>query len=122
MVLVLGLAVLLASACQRPASTSGCTGISIDWVDFIQVGSTEYVAGTEGTPAVADADLGGVFARVKFKVDGNVCDPQYRLKDGDAAFLEPGTSIYSVTGHPTDRLLAARREGRLIAYAAISPP
>jgi len=33
---------------------------------------------------------------VKFKVSGNVCDPNYRLKDGDAAFLEVGTPIYQV--------------------------
>jgi hypothetical protein len=122
LVLILLVAVLV-PACQRPAPTggsgSGCNGIMIDWVDFIVVGATQYTAGMEGTPTVSDADLGPVVAHVKFKVDGNVCDPQYKPKDGDAAFLEPGTPIYAVTGRPSDKILAARHDGTLVAYTAL---
>ena len=121
--LILLVAVLMPAACQRPApaggSGSGGTDVVIDWVDFIVVGSTQYTAGMEGTPTVSDADLGPVAAHVKFKVDGNVCDPHYKPKDGDAAFLEPGTPIYAVTGHPTGKLLAARHDGNVVAYAAL---
>lgn len=92
--------------------------MQIDWVDFIQVGSTQYVAGP-GTPTILqDSDLGPVVAHVKSKVAGNVCDPNYKLKDGDAAFLEPGTPIYQVKGQPPARELAARRSGQLVAYVA----
>ncbi len=119
--LVVAVALVLLSACQFPGSTQGCSNVQIDWVDFIQVGGTQYVAGP-GTPTVLqDSDLGPELARVKFKVARNVCDPNYKLKDGDAAFLEPGTPIYSVSGRPSSQLLAARHDGRLVAYVAKVP-
>jgi hypothetical protein len=117
LVFAFGLALLLAG-CQIPGSRPACNA-AIDWVNFIEVGSTQYVAGL-GSPDVLQAsDLGPVHAHVKFKVSGNVCDPSYRLKDGDAAFLEPGTPIYEVNGHPPDEELAARFNGSIVIYRAM---
>ena len=108
--------VLASVACQAPWTSTGCSNVAIDWVDFIQVGSVQYVAGLDAAPTVTSADLGPVVAHVKFKVDGNVCDPSYHPKDGDAAFLEPGTPIYQVTGHPMSNVLAAERDGQIVVY------
>ena len=105
-------AVMCMAACQWPGSPAACNA-SIDWVDFIQVGSTQYVAGLQAPAALDESDLGPVFAKVKFKVSGNVCDPNYRIKDGDAAFLESGTPIYRVIGHPASEELAARFNGKI---------
>jgi len=58
---------------------------------------------------------------VKFKVDGNVCDPNYRPKDGDAAFLDPGTPIYQVSGRSPAQVLAAHQAGRIVAFEALPP-
>ena len=115
---VLGL-LLLTSACQLPGSTSTCNA-QIDWVNFIEVGATQYVAG-QGVPpdVVQESDLGPVYARVKFKVSGNVCDPNYRVKDGDAAFLDPGTPIYQVSGQSPSEELAARFNGTNVIYRAL---
>ena len=119
--LMVAIAVVLLSACQLPGSVQGCSNVQIDWVDFIEVGTTQYIAGP-GTPAaLQESDLGPVIAHVKFKVAENVCDPGYELKDGDAAFLEPGTPIYQVTGHPSSQLLAARHDGRIVAYRVRAP-
>lgn len=75
-----------------------------------------------GAPAtLEESDLGQVVAQVKYRVDGNVCDPNYLPKDGDAAFLDPGTPIYEVKGHPTSELLAARRNGQILRYSAFAP-
>lgn len=109
---------LALAACQAPGSTSGCKNVMIDWVDFVKVGSTQYVAGTGPEATLSEGDLGAVFAHVKFKVDGNVCDPSYQPKDGDAAFLDPGTPIYAVKGYVTSELLAAKRNGEIVAYRA----
>jgi hypothetical protein len=87
-------------------------------VNFIQVGSTQYVAGPTPPGDLQATDLGPVYAHVKFKVSGNVCDPNYRLKDGDAAFLDPGTPIYQVNGHPPSQELAAHFNGSIVAYPA----
>jgi hypothetical protein len=112
-------ALLLTSACQLPGSTSACKA-QIAWVNFIQVGSTHYVAGPQSATGIQATDLGPVFAHVKFKVSGNVCDPTYKLKDGDAAFLDVGTPIYQVNGHPAGEQLAARFNAGLVVYRAMA--
>src|SRR6266849_11044360 len=111
-VIVLG-TLLFTAACQLPGSTSSCNS-QIDWVNFIQVGSTQYVAGPQSPTVLQEGDLGPVYAHVKFKLSGNVCDPAYRLKDGDAAFLDVGTPIYQVNGQPPDEQLAARFSGQIV--------
>lgn len=119
-VAVLGL-VLLAAACQLPGPTSTCNA-QIDWVNFIEVGATQYVAGQGASPdLVQESDLGPVYAHVKYKVSGSVCDPNYRVKDGDAAFLDPGTPIYQVSGQSPSEKLAARFNGNLVLYRAMTP-
>jgi hypothetical protein len=116
---VLG-ALLLMAACQSPGSSSSCNA-QIDWVNFIQVGSTQYVAGPQPPASLQNSDLGPVYTHIKFKVSGNVCDPNYRLKDGDAAFLEAGTPVYQVNGHPPSDQLAAMFNGSLVVFRAMTP-
>jgi hypothetical protein len=118
-IVVLGV-VLLAAACQLPGSSKSCNA-SIDWVNFIQVGSTQYVAGPASPTVLQESELGPVYAHVKFKVSGNVCDPAYRLKDGDAAFLDVGTPIYQVNGQPPASQLAAKFAGQFVVYRAMTP-
>jgi hypothetical protein len=116
-ILLTGLALLILGGCQVPGSGQRCTA-QIDWVDFVQVGSTQYLAGTRTAPTLQESDLGPVVATVKYRLSGNVCDPNYRPKDGDAAFLDPGTPIYQVRGYQISQLLAAQHEGRILAYMA----
>jgi hypothetical protein len=121
---VILVALLAVAACQLPGSRSGCDNVAIDWVNFIEVGSTQYISGTVPTADLQEADLGPVYAHVKFKLSGNVCDASYRPKDGDAAFLEPGTPVYQVKGQPPAEQLAARFNGHILVYLAImkGPP
>ena len=115
-----GLALLLLSACQLTGSNTACT-TQIDWVDFIQVGPTQYVS-TPGSPStLQQSDLGPVVAHVKAKLAGNVCDPNYRLKDGDAGLLDVGTLIYQVNGFPLSERLAAQHNGSFVTYLAKAP-
>jgi hypothetical protein len=119
-VIVAAGALLLTAACQLPGSSSSCKA-QIDWVNFIKVGSTQYVAGPQAPTVLLISDLGPVYAHVKFKVSGHVCDPSYRLKDGDAAFLDAGTPIYQVVGESPGVELAARWSGQIVAYKAMAP-
>ena len=120
-VLALAPALVVLTGCSLPftGGGSGCTNIQIDWVDFVEVGSTQFVAGAQSPATLQETDLGAVVAHVKFKVDGNVCDPNYKPKDGDAAFLDPGTAIYEVKGKPATTWLAARHNGMIVAYVAL---
>jgi hypothetical protein len=114
------LALALIASCQWFGSQPTCN-TTIDWVNFLQVGSVQYVAGPASPAAITESELGPELARVKFKVDGNVCDPNYQVKDGDAAFLEPGTPIYQVKGHAPAEELAARMNGNLLVYRKMVP-
>jgi hypothetical protein len=118
--LIVVIAALMATAaCQFPGTSPTCN-VQIDWVNFIQVGSTRYVADGQQPPTVLqESDLGPVYAHVKFKVSGNVCVPSYRLKEGDAAFLDVGTPIYQVNRQPPGQQLAARFNGQIVVYTAL---
>jgi hypothetical protein len=118
--LAAAVALLLITACQLPGPGSGCTA-QIDWVDFIQVGSVQYLARPDPADAIQEGDLGPVYSRVKFKVSGHVCDPSYRPKDGDAAFMDVGTPIYQVNGFPPTQRLAVRARGGLVVYQPGAP-
>ncbi len=118
--LTVAIALLLLAACQLPGSAKDCSTVQIDWVDFIQIGSIQYLAGPGAPTTLQESDLGPVVGHVKSKVAGNVCDPNYRPKDGDAAFLEPGTPIYQVHGRPTSEVVAARRNDQILSYVAKS--
>lgn len=102
-------------SCGFPGFGAGCTN-QIDWVDFVQVGSVQYLAAPTGTAPIRESDLGPIFTHVKSTLNGNVCDPGYRPKDGDAAFLPAGTTIYEVKGYDPSARLAAHRGGRLVVY------
>jgi hypothetical protein len=111
---------MLLPACQSPAFPQSCT-TQIDWVNFVQVQSTQYVAGP-GTPLILqESELGAVYMRVKAKLSGHICDPGYRPKDGDAAFLDPGTPVYQLNGYPPAERLAAHFNGQLVLYTPVGP-
>jgi hypothetical protein len=71
----------------------------IDWVDFIKLNGHSYqgiYTGTLSDPSLVGKEIG----TVKFRVSDNVTNPNYKIKDGDAAFLEKGTKIYDVKENP----------------------
>jgi hypothetical protein len=88
--------------------------IRISWVDFIQIESIQYLNSYAGAPFspgagrfLSQSDLAAAFALVRFQVADNVDNLPYRIRDGDAAFLPAGTTIYCVRGYaPTLRLAA----------------
>jgi len=97
------------------------TVTSIDWVHFVKLGGITYIT------SINDQDLkveiGPEFAQVKFQLNGNVNDPQYQIKDGDAAFLDVGTPIYTVKEYkPEFRLAVRESDNKWHLYEADTNP
>ncbi|MFS0634410.1 hypothetical protein AB1K84_00790 [Mesobacillus foraminis] len=93
-VLLIGILLLLAG-CNSPFN--GQT--EIDWVDFIKWEGKEYHGIYTGELA-DEGYIGQEIGTIRFMVAGNVTKPSYRIKNGDAAFHEKGTRLYSIKGHP----------------------
>src|SRR2546428_6857888 len=114
----MAIALLLLTACQLPGSAKDCSTVQIEWVDFIQIGSTQYVAGPEAPTTLQESDLGPVVGNVKPKVAGNVCDPNYRPQDGAGALPQPSAPIYQANARPASQAAADSRTARTHAYQA----
>jgi hypothetical protein len=102
----------------------GCSSYTIiDWVSFIKFNGITYLQVRPGqTQGLAQTDLGAEFAQVQFKLSGNVHDPSYRSKNGDAAFLEPGTSVFTVNGYQPTFRLAVPQNGEILLFEANTNP
>ena len=109
----------MVSCGSEAIGAGGGTGVQIDWVNFIRFQGITYIADSQH---IAPALLGTKFAQVKFKLEGNVNDPNYRSKDGDAAFLNPGTIVYTVKGYRSTFRLAAYQDKTLVLFEADTNP
>ncbi|MGG0174795.1 hypothetical protein [Gottfriedia acidiceleris] len=101
---------LLLVACRFTPSESQSI---IDWVDFVRWNGVEYngiQSGILANEEFIDEKLG----EVKFRVADHVTNPSYKIKDGDAAFHEKGTDIYSIKGNP--ELIALKDKTAINGY------
>lgn len=92
--------------------------VMIDWVNAIHFNGTTYLASFSAQKLSAST-LGPLFGTTKFKVDGNIQDPNYHLKDGDATYLPAGTPVYTVKGYPSTKKLATNINGVVTLYEAL---
>ncbi|QHS23503.1 hypothetical protein GWK91_11275 [Virgibacillus sp. MSP4-1] len=83
--------------------------VMIDWVDFVKLNDVQYTGLHQSVIANPDR-IGKQIGKVKFKVADNVTNPQYRVKNGDAAFLAKGTKIYAVEQKPNYVAVKDKRE------------
>lgn len=107
-------ALIVLCSCSKGDRIKG--GSEIDWVDFVKLNGHSYTGSWENViknPAQVSTETVG---KVKFKVADVVTNPDYRTKDGDAAFLDKGTDLYRVEGFKTDEVIAAKDEQRIGGY------
>ena len=114
------------SACRQcwwPLSRGA--SIAVDYVDFIQAFGVQYIAGLGSRPLTAQRrDLGRVVLRSRCSLAA-LNDRTHKnpgsARDGDTAFLNPGTPIYALNGWSTHCRLAARWGGETRVYLAYLP-
>ena len=107
------------SACLSTPTTGNST-VMVDWVDFVQLDGTQYVAGVDGkVPDITSSQLGSVVGRVECELSvlKFQTEPGPSV-DGDAAFLTVGTEVHAVRGHPTSCRVSAQIAGVNRVYLA----
>ncbi|MBB6671428.1 hypothetical protein [Cohnella nanjingensis] len=95
---------------------TGCASQTIiDWVDFIRWSDRTF----EGLHEVALVDVSAIgepIGKVKFRLDGHVHRPNYKSKNGDAAYRNKGTKLYEVSGDGNQGLLAVEDAAAVNGY------
>jgi len=92
----------------------------VEWVDFVQLDGTQYVAGVDGkVPAIASNQLGSVVGRVECELSVLKfhAEPGPAV-EGDAAFIKVGTEVHAVRGYGTSCRVAAQIAGVNRVYLA----
>jgi hypothetical protein len=90
---------------------------AVDYVDFLQLGRTFYLAAPEPIKA---SQLGSVIAHVRCSL---TAEEDYRrgappIISGTAAFLAAGSAVYQVRGYLPSCRVAAYMDGKLQVYLA----
>ena len=73
----------------------GLMPVEIDWVDMVKLNDQKFKSDIprQEVPATEiDQKIGGI----KFTLSGQVNNPNYRMRNGDATFLPAGTMIFSI--------------------------
>jgi hypothetical protein len=111
---------LLLGGCDRRCVGPECT--APDYLDFLRFGGITYYAGDSNLVGrkPGRSDLGPVFAVVRRNPPSD--DLNYRMADGDAAFVAPGAPVYTVKGYRATFRLAAGGRGGLRFYEAREVP
>lgn len=108
LIILLFLSTFLAS-CNQSNLTIGCPDGAIEWVDLLKIDDVTYQHQFEVAPdeplsaQIEKADAIGI---VTYKMADNACS-DHKMRNGDAAYLEKGTTVYAVRGYPSDLMVVA---------------
>jgi hypothetical protein len=84
-------------------------GAIIDWADFLMIDNINYDHDSDRAREVTPEQLGDKVGEVSFMLNEHACTGHV-VKNGDAAFLPIGTSIYAMKGYnPEFRVIAGNK-------------
>src|SRR3954447_26392262 len=110
--------------CPPTVTPKGGAYATVDYVDFVQANGRNYIAGLTRVPPLGSTDLGARVLTVRCSFS-DLNDRTGKMapspRDGDAAFLTPGTPVYAIRGWPPNCRLAAREHGQLRVFLAYRP-
>ncbi|WP_440705824.1 hypothetical protein [Heyndrickxia oleronia] len=89
--------------------------IVIDWVDFMQINGKHYT-GSQQLVISKQTLVKDKIGEVRFEVNEHVKNPKYKIKEGDAAYLSKGTSVYSIEGYPDHSIVAVEDKTKIHGY------
>jgi hypothetical protein len=98
--------------CPVPIPQPSGQMAAVDYVDFVQANSTNYVGGLPGKLTGADRGAEQFEVRCDIGAWSDAYGQATTTRDGDAAFLPAGTPVYAVNGwSPLCRLMAKVNDG-----------
>jgi hypothetical protein len=113
-----------AADCPPTVTPKGGGSASVDYVDFVQANGRTYIAGLPRVRSLGSTHLGVRVLTVRCSYS-ELNDRTHQMtsqpRDGDAAFLTPGTPVYSIRGWSPNCRLAAREHGQLHVFFAYRP-
>jgi hypothetical protein len=112
--LFFGIALIIITGCTKDLNPLRHT--IIDWVGFVKLNGNTYEEMYNGVISDPDLVTERVVGVIKFKVDGNVTNPRYSIKNGDAGFLEKGTKLYAIEGLNEEVYIAGVDKNRINGY------
>lgn len=116
---------LMTEDCPALVPSAPNSGAAVDYVDFIKAFGLDYLAGFAGRPmTVHRRDLGRVVLRSRCSLSAlndRTNKAPGPARNGDTAFLKPGTPIYAINGWPIRCRLAARSGSEFRVYLAQEP-
>lgn len=107
--------------CPRSVGSFG----SVSWIDVVHTGGVTYervdlIAPHEAT--VSRTRVGPRLGTVRCAIADAVQKPGYKLRDGEAIFLEPGTAVHALTGADVGFRIVAMDDGSPVVYENRSRP
>lgn len=114
--IMISISSMLLSSCGNFSSITGCPDGEIEWVDMVMINDIKY---QHHFPEPADVnnplpiEKGRELGKVTFKMADRACS-NHKMKNGDAAYLEDGTSIYEIKGYPTSLIVVANDKAFLV--------
>lgn len=87
----------------------GCPDGEIEWVDLLRMDDVTYQHNFEDAPdepLTTQVEKGDPIGKVTYKMADNACS-DHKMRNGDAAYLEKGTTVYAVKGYPSSLMVVA---------------
>ncbi|MGG1676168.1 hypothetical protein ACIFOT_10525 [Neobacillus sp. NRS-1170] len=107
--------IMILTSCIR---TIGCPDGAIEWVDLLMNNDVKY---QHHFPEPADERIhlqiekGKPLGEIKFRMADKACS-DHKMKNGDAAYVEEGTTIYAVKGYPASLMVLANDKVYIADY------
>ncbi|WP_045524609.1 hypothetical protein [Neobacillus niacini] len=105
LIIILFLSTFLSSCNQ----IIGCPDGAIEWVDLLKINDVTYQHQFEEAsdePLSTQIEKGEPVGKVTYKMADNACS-DHKMRNGDAAYLEKGTTVYAVRGYPSSFMVVA---------------
>ncbi|QKS45948.1 hypothetical protein HUB94_16965 [Paenibacillus cellulosilyticus] len=86
------------SLSKAKLGSSGNCNAEIEWVDFLMINDIDYNRNVDEDEKITPDQIGDKVGEVTYTASGHACT-DYRMNNGDAAFLPIGTPIYAMKGY-----------------------